>query len=116
MNQRRIVPISLAALLFFTTETLADDLKNAARDLDACYLASAFVDGAGTCQPPPAVVGAVYGDCSREESKFRETAMRVQHPGDQEFGDEVLSQVHQKMKSQIESWILDAQIKTRHCP
>ena len=81
----------------------------------ACYAASATVYGATTCQPPESVVGAVFGRCAKEEEAVR-AELRKLHPDDPEFVDRVMEGVEAGMSSQIQSWVLDSQIKIRKCP
>lgn len=118
---RPVLALPFIALMVLGATSLgaeAQDVKAAGKVMTDCYLRNARAFGAQSCQPPPAVVGAVLGECSREESRFREQVINAQiyyKDSAGEVADDALNQIREGMKPMLESKILRAQIK-RKCP
>lgn len=79
-----------------------------------CYFARAVVAGVSKCDPPPALVGSVYGGCSHIENKIRQDVLDKPNAWSsssemEKIADIAINRVHYLMKNRIEGWILDVQ-------
>ncbi len=110
---RGIFVTGFAAL--FISGASADEVKDALLSLEVCYMAQGVVNGAKTCQPPPMIVGAVFGDCSPEEDAF-EFAIQHENQTNASISRMALEKARERYTPRIESQILSGQTTMRKCP
>jgi hypothetical protein len=82
--------------------------------MTACFINNAQKYGAQSCQPPSAMVGAVFGSCREEESTYK-ASLSAQHPNDPKLVDDVIAQIHARMSNSVQAALLDSQIKGGRC-
>ena len=84
--------------------------------LRECYDAAATYYGSLTCDPPAAILGAVFGKCTREEGAFRR-ALSASRSSDPIFLDNVMRNIQTGRGHKLQSIILDARIAAKKvCP
>jgi hypothetical protein len=98
--------------------TAATPSQVAASALKQCYFVAAYAYGANKCDPPPMIFPSVRGRCSSEEDWLLDALSQEAkvRPGDpNETARIAMNYVLSKLEPQVQSWILDAQIKAGGC-
>jgi hypothetical protein len=105
----------VAAISLALANSAKADWHVAADAMLACYGKAAIKIGSETCQPPPALVGAVFGECSDAETTFRQSYM-AWSSDNTEGAQGLLDDIHHAKTPEIEAVILRAQTQRRKCP
>ena len=92
--------------------SLANEVDDAGKAVQACYTQNAVFFGSNTCEPPPAVVGVVLGACASEEQALL-AALRRTHPNDSDNSQDVLAKARAGMITRVEN---SAKTKIQRCP
>jgi hypothetical protein len=116
-NLSAIIGLSVGAVAFFMlmTQLQADEVQDADRLLEACYVDDAALFSSGTCQPLAAILGVSFAACASEEESFL-AAVRRSRPLEPEFPGEVLGMVRADMVTRIQKMASDSQTNVRKCP
>jgi len=106
--------LSFGAVIFcaLIAPSLANEVDDAGKAVQACYAQNAVFFGANTCEPPPAIVGVVLGACAPQEQAFL-AALRRTHPNDPDYSQDALAKVRAGMITRVEN---SARIKIQRCP
>ncbi len=106
--------LSFGAVIFcaLIAPSLANEVDDAGKAVQACYTQNAVFFGANTCEPPPAIVGVVLGACASQEQAFL-AALRRTHPNDSDYSQDVLAKARAGMITRVEN---SARIKIQRCP
>jgi hypothetical protein len=106
---------TVAAISLASITSANADWHDAADAVLICYGQQAVKIGSETCQPPPALVGAVFGECASAEQNFRQV-YREWSGDSSEGADGVLDGIRDAKTHELEALILRAQTKRRKCP
>jgi len=106
--------LSFGAVIFcaLIAPSLANEVDDASKAVQACYTTNAVFFGANTCEPPTVVVGVVLGACASAEQAFS-AALRRTHPNDPDYSQDVLAKARVGMITRVEN---SARIKVQRCP
>lgn len=109
---RILLGLSIGVLLGAAVPLTAQ--QDATANMEACYEVHAAYYGGTSCQPPTAMVGAVFGSCTKEETAVR-AVIKKEHNDDNEYADDVMSRIRAGLSNQIQTMLLDSQIKAGKC-
>jgi hypothetical protein len=106
--------LSFGAVIFcaLIAPSLANEVDDTGKAVQACYTTNAVFLGANTCEPPPVIVGVVLGACASEEQAYL-AALRRSHPNDSDYSQDVLAKARAGMITRVEN---SARIKIQRCP
>jgi hypothetical protein len=121
-----VTRVALATLLVLLTDrslptyAASDEAGDLGGELKSCYWVAASYYGLQKCDAPPALTGAVYGRCAKEEQHIRNYIIadaKTKHPtlNSEEIAKTAIEKLRSKMDPQIQSWIVEAQIKGGNC-
>jgi hypothetical protein len=114
MTRKSVGAAVLAALWALPCLAMTPPPKEGSAPIVICYWAKAIVAGVSKCDPPSTLVGAVFGGCSNYEDQVRRGVMEDPTSTQSEWerekvADIAIRRIHERMASQVQGWILDAQ-------
>ena len=105
-----VIPMTLALVI-----PAEADWHDTADALLACYGKAAAKFGSESCQPPPALVGAVFGECASAENALGRALTEMNSNTSTEDQDRLIDRIHHNKTPEIENVILKTQIQRGKC-
>jgi hypothetical protein len=94
---------------------MPEEAATALKASESCYVTQAKRIGSESCQPPPYLVGAVFGACADLDGALK-VATQHAYSMSYEMASNQVEWTHTQMTNFIQAIILAAQTKVRKCP